>query len=403
MSEQIDHIDAAEQAASRPTARAAEYVWILIAPVTFVVALVVAYRPEFDTPADIALAAMPWVAVAGLGVALWGFMADGSTTVRAIATAVTLAAWTVLIFSDDRWSILSFAIYVVCYTAWADRPFVGIALSAIASVVWIAAWLAADAPAWTAIIPICVFFVGAALSMSIYRAELRNRDLRLLIDQLNETRRELAASERSKGILEERARMAGEIHDTLAQGFTSIVLLSRAAQRAAPADGDSSPLAAIEATAQENLDASRRLIDAMRPPELETASLHEALHRHVSAADHQPPAELRVVGTPRPLPGAVEVTILRAAQELTANAVRHADADRVSVTLSYLDDAVALDVSDDGSGFEPGTVSDRGSLSGGQGLDALARRVETLAGRLTIESGRRRGSILSVIIPAGGP
>ena len=380
-------------------ARIAEFVWILIVPVAFATAIAVAYRPEFDTAADVALAALPWITGLGMVAALSGHVVDSPTAVRVVGTAVTLGAWTVLIFADDRWSILSFGIYVVCYSAWVDRPWVGIALSGVASTVWIAAWLAVDAPTWTAIIPLCVFAVGSAMSVSMHRAEVLNAEQRRLIEQLRTTRRDLAVSERSKGILEERSRVAGEIHDTLAQGFTSIVLLSRAAQRSGVSGGE---LSTIETIAQQNLDASRRLIDAMRPPELERASLQDAVRRHVTSEVGEIPADFRVVGTPRQLPGAVEVTILRAAQELAANVVTHADAAHMDVTLTYLDDAVALDVSDDGAGFAPGTVADRGDLTGGQGLDALARRVESLAGRLTIESVDQHGSVLSVIIPAGG-
>ncbi len=379
--------------------RIAEFVWILIVPATFAAAMAVAYRPEFDTAADAALAAMPWITAVGMVAALSAQVTTPPVAVRVAGTAAALGAWTVLIFADDRWSIVSFGIYVVCYSAWLDRPWVGIALSGLASAVWIAAWFAVDAPAWTAIIPLCAFAVGSAISLSMHRAEALNAEQRRLIEQLRETRRHLAASERSQGILEERARVSGEIHDTLAQGFTSIVLLSRAAKRSGVSGGE---LSTIETIAQQNLDASRRLIDAMGPPELEVASLQDALRRHVSSEVCDVPAELRVVGTPRPLPGAVEVTILRAAQELTANVVTHADAARIDVTLTYLDDAVALDVSDDGAGFAPGQVADRGELTGGQGLDTLARRVESLAGRLTIESHDQQGSVLSVIIPAEG-
>lgn len=393
-------------ARTSPAARSAavpiEWMWALVGPAAFLAALAVAYRPQFDDAAGVLMATVPWICIAGMMAAMSGLVADSPMAVRVVGTIMTLGAWAVLMFDDDRWSIASFSIYTVCYAAWGSRPLVAVGLSAVASAIWIAGWMAADAPSWTAVIPLGVFGVGSAIAVSMHRAAVLNDEQAALIDQLRAARLELAESERSKGVLEERARMAGEIHDTLAQGFTSIVLLSRAAQRSSAAEADLTTLTAIEATAQENLDASRRLIDAMRPPELETVSLQEALRRHVSSAERRPPAELRVVGTPRQLPGAVEVTILRAAQELTANAAEHARADHVDVTLSYLDDAVALDVADDGVGFTPGTVADRDTLTGGQGLDALARRVESLAGRFTIETADQQGSVLSVIIPAGG-
>ncbi|MGB7859781.1 MAG: ATP-binding protein, partial [Acidimicrobiia bacterium] len=94
-----------------------------------------------------------------------------------------------------------------------------------------------------------------------------------------------------------------------------------------------------------------------------------------------------------------ETVLLRAAQEGVRNACLHAQPGRVDVTLSYLDDAVTLGVRDDGNGFGGGRVSDRGNLTGGQGLATLARRVESLSGNLKIEAGDERGTILTVLLP----
>ena len=128
--------------------------------------------------------------------------------------------------------------------------------------------------------------------------------------------------------------------------------------------------------------------------------MREALDRHLSAElPGDISGELRVVGEPRRLAEDVEVTLLRAAQEALSNVSAHANASHVDVTISYLDDAVALDVRDDGVGFVPGRVADRGSLTGGQGLDALQRRTRSLAGELTIETGEGGGSVVSVLLP----
>ena len=91
--------------------------------------------------------------------------------------------------------------------------------------------------------------------------------------------------------------------------------------------------------------------------------------------------------------------LLRAAQEALRNIDTHAKADHVHVTLSYLGDTVVLDISDDGVGFEPGDVHDRGALTGGQGLATLARRAEALGGTLQIESTAGRGTTVSLHLP----
>ena len=194
--------------------------------------------------------------------------------------------------------------------------------------------------------------------------------------------------------------MAGEIHDTLAQGFTSIVLLARAGKRSA--DNTADTLESIEATAQENLDTARRLVESSRPEELDRVSLPDALRRHlVASLPEDVRGEVAVVGSPLSLPGSVETVLLRAAQEGVRNACLHAQPDRVDVTLSYFDDAVTLGVRDDGNGFKDGRVSDRGDLTGGQGLATLARRVESLAGNLKIQPGDEGGTVLTVQLPVG--
>ena len=111
-------------------------------------------------------------------------------------------------------------------------------------------------------------------------------------------------------------------------------------------------------------------------------------------------AETRATGTTRPLPAEVEEALLRVAQEALANVRKHAAASRVTVTLSYLDDAVTLDVADDGVGFEQAAAATAG---GGLGLGAMRERVEGLGGRLVVESAPGEGTTIAVEVsaPAG--
>ncbi|MDH4307940.1 MAG: sensor histidine kinase, partial [Acidimicrobiia bacterium] len=167
-----------------------------------------------------------------------------------------------------------------------------------------------------------------------------------------------------------------------------------------PTTDTNETLDSIESMAQENLDTARRLVESSRPVELSSASLPDALRRHLheSLPDHVG-GSVNIVGTPRPLPGSVETVLLRTAQEGIRNACSHGEPSRVDVTLSYLGDAVTLGVSDDGIGLGPGEVHDRGTLTGGQGLATLSRRVESLDGRLQIGPGETRGSVLTVRLP----
>ena len=369
-------------------------VWAGLIGVSFVVSMALGYRPSFDSLADIGHAALPWLALAGMVLA-W---AGRAFPMRLSGILIAVAAWTFLVSSDDRWSMLSFGLYGLCFIVDSTRPKVGLTLAGIVSAIWTVASI--GGPMWTVLIPFFVFAAASTIAYAIHRIGRLTAKQAELIRQLESTREDLAASERSRGVLEERTRFAGEIHDTLAQGFTSIVLLARAGRRPTANTGDT--LESIEATAQENLNTARRLVESSRPDELDEVSLPDALRRHLQVSLTEPiSGELEVVGNPVSLPGSVETVLLRAAQEGIRNACVHAQPSRVDVTLSYLGSAVTLGVRDDGVGFEPGNVSDRGSLTGGQGLATLASRVESLSGNLTVEPGEERGSVLTVQLPVG--
>ncbi len=370
--------------------------WLILAPVVFAFVAALAYRPSLSSPQEIALTLVPIVVFASSIVALLAPLGRVGLVAQRSAAVLAVTGWSILIFDNDDWSLLTFVLFALCFSA---GPRFGVALAGAVSVIWVAAWAASGNPAWILSIPVAVFVVGALLAMTIYRVEQTKERQSDLIDQLTRTRQELADAERTKGILEERARFASEIHDTLAQGFTSIVLMSRAALR----NGDlEHAVLSNEATALENLDAARRLVAALQPAELDTASLPDALGRQVnSSLPTDIVSEFRVVGEPRALNGAVEVTLLRAAQEALLNIKNHAQAQHVDVTLSYLDDVVALDVRDDGVGFKAGAVRDRGRLTGGQGLEALETRAHSLSGELRIEAMESGGSVISMLLPAG--
>lgn len=226
-----------------------------------------------------------------------------------------------------------------------------------------------------------------------------------LIDELESTRARLASSERQAGVLQERERLGREIHDTLAQGFTSIVMHHEAAETALP----TIPAVArkhldqARQTARESLAESRRLVWALTPPELDRASLPEAMDQ-VAQRWSEPGgmvANVTVTGSVRPLHPSLEVTILRATQEALSNAQKHAGATKVNVTISYMDDEVVLDVQDDGSGFDPDRGREQlsdGSV-GGFGLVAMRQRVEQLGGTLLIESAPGQGTTLVANLP----
>jgi signal transduction histidine kinase len=157
-------------------------------------------------------------------------------------------------------------------------------------------------------------------------------------------------------------------------------------------------------TARENLVEARRLLWALQPAVLDRASLMEALTALTKRWSEESgvTASATITGTPQALRPEIEVTLLRAAQEALANARKHAQANQLSLTLSYIDETVALDVQDDGVGFDPSQlcISPVEQHSGGFGLKSLRERVEQLGGTLSIESAPGEGTTIAVALPA---
>lgn len=223
-----------------------------------------------------------------------------------------------------------------------------------------------------------------------------------LIADLEATRLELATVERTAGALDERQRLAHEIHDTLAQGFVSIVMSLEAANAALP-DGAIPGQVHVDRArrvARENLAEARRMVWALSPEPLREASLPDAIRRVTDSWSETGGirATVTVTGDPAPAHPDVEITLLRSVQEALANTRKHARASHVAVTLSYMEDAVALDVIDDGTGFDDDTPPPKDAQSG-FGLRGMRRRAEALGGTLAVESEPAAGTAIAVSIP----
>jgi signal transduction histidine kinase len=229
-----------------------------------------------------------------------------------------------------------------------------------------------------------------------------NRRLEATITENDALHQRLLAQAREAGVLDERRRMAREIHDTLAQGLTGIVTQLQATERAAD-----DPvrwrrhLTAATGLAREGLTEARRSVHALRPEPLETGLLSEAL---ASVADRWSalngiPVQVVTTGPVRPVQPEAEFALLRAAQEALANVARHAHATRVGLTVSYLENEVALDVRDDGVGFDATQLDP--ARPGGErfGLVAMRQRIEGVAGTLQVESEPGGGTAISACVP----
>jgi signal transduction histidine kinase len=214
---------------------------------------------------------------------------------------------------------------------------------------------------------------------------------------------QLLVQAREAGVLDERQRMAREIHDTLAQGLAGILTQLQAAEQMIdePATWRRHVTNAMN-LARESLTEARRTVHAVEPSVLAEARLPDAISDVTRrwAEVNRIDAVLTTTGDPRPMHADVEVALLRTAQEALANVAKHAEASRVGLTLSYMEDLVTLDVRDDGVGFDPNVKRANGSANGGFGLTGMRQRVQRLAGRLEIESEPGGGTAISASVPA---
>jgi signal transduction histidine kinase len=232
----------------------------------------------------------------------------------------------------------------------------------------------------------CTFtFVG---HVTTEQARLRKD----LLEENEGLHAQLLVQAHEAGVQDERHRLAGEIHDTLAQGLTGIVTQLSAAT----ADDWERRVSVAAGLARANLAEARRSVHALRPPALDSAALPEALDEVASgwSTVYGVPVTVTLTGAVRVMHPEVEVALLRTAQEALANVAKHASASRVGLTLSYMEDVVTLDVRDDGVGF------DLARPSAGFGLPAMRHRVHRLSGALFVESEPGTGTAISARVPA---
>lgn len=232
--------------------------------------------------------------------------------------------------------------------------------------------------------------MGAFISSII----IQSTDRQSLIDELTRSRADLMRVEREAGRLTERQRLARDIHDTLAQHFTSIIMHLSAAKHSNP-EAVRSAVQQAEDAARDGLDEIRRIVLDMQPEQIEKASLIEAVEEVAArwSAENRVQVKMKVTGTPRSLPLSAETALLRISQEAMHNINKHAQAKNVNITFSFMEDIFVMDIADDGMGFDPSKTS------GGFGLKTMRNRIEELNGTLTIESEPGGGTAIAVSLP----
>lgn len=245
--------------------------------------------------------------------------------------------------------------------------------------------------------------VGAGVALLIgfgYESLSREAAAReRLLAQLTAAQGQLAASEHEAGVLAERARLAREIHDTVAQGLSSIQMLLHAAERADPTGPGLRHIELARETAAANLAEARRFIRELSPPDLDAHGLEDVLARFARDEWAQQGIAVDVVvHGDVALPMHVQTALLRITQGAMANVVQHARASTSRVELIETDDSVTLRVTDDGVGFDVAGATGAPGSEAGFGLRATQERVEQLGGVFRVESSIGAGTVVTVAL-----
>jgi len=329
--------------------------------------------------------------------------------------AAVMILWLLLLLVSGDFAWVAFPLFFLQLHVLPRRlalPAIVVSTALLIGALWFHSRGAADGGLQLAMVLGPMFGAGFAVVTGVaYRALfLEAENQRIVADDLRRTRAELAKTQHDAGVLTERERLAREIHDTLAQGFSSIVLMGRSAGKALE-EGDvkaaNERLRIVQETASANLAEARSFVRDLRPPALEESDLVDTLRRLCAKTETEAAARgttlrcrFELVGTPLDLPNTYQTTLLRAAQASLANVWAHARASAVVVTLSFLGSEVTLDVFDDGVGFEPSAVVVKARGDGtGVGLQSLRERLAALEGSLDIESAPGEGTVVALRVP----
>jgi signal transduction histidine kinase len=214
------------------------------------------------------------------------------------------------------------------------------------------------------------------------------------------TEEALAQERAAAAVVAERNRLARELHDSATQSLYAVTLYADAATRLL-SSGQIEPAAEnllkLRGTAKEALGEMRMLIFELRPPILAEQGLAAALRARLEAVEGRAglKTELYVEGESR-LPPEVEEGLYRIAVEALNNALRHAQARCISVSLWFKPEATRLEVADDGIGFDPPAVRKRGGL----GLRGMEERAKEMGGTWSVDSRPGTGTTVTVVVPA---
>jgi signal transduction histidine kinase len=210
---------------------------------------------------------------------------------------------------------------------------------------------------------------------------------------------ELVEQQREAAILKERTRMARDIHDTLAQGFTGVIIQMEAAEEALLEEDPEHAVGHVRRArelARDSLGEARRSVHALRPQALEKAAFANALQAIIenTAAGTALQTKFQIIGKPHHLSPAVEENLLHIGQEALTNALKHAHATNFSARISFDSDAVYLELRDNGDGFDVDGIN-----GGGIGLIGMKERADQIGATVKVTSKPGKGTKITAVSP----
>ncbi|WP_406336207.1 sensor histidine kinase [Streptomyces sp. NBC_00203] len=335
---------------------------------------------------------IPWYVAVGRPI-LNGDPPDERRALGYLTGAMMLFLPSAVLVGETR--LMTFALVPQCFMAlrlhWALTAVTVINIAPVVG--WALLWWPSDQDVFfNVLFSVVTLVFSVAVGSWIIRIIEQSRERAELIAELDVSRHEISRLSAAHGALAERERLTREIHDTLAQGFTSLLMLVQAVE--AEVDHDlpraRRHLTLMAETARQNLAEARALVAGGAPADLDGASLPDALRR--LAARHD--ATIDVTGPVRALPAGPEVVALRSCQESLANARKHAGSSAmVAVVLAYTEDSLAVSVRDDGRGFDPVAPVD------GYGLAGLRARAAEVGGTAQVRSAPGDGTTVTVRLP----
>ncbi|MFF1560545.1 sensor histidine kinase [Streptomyces sp. NPDC058279] len=343
--------------------------------------------------------AVPWYAALGRSAMIQQGQGHGW---RSIVFSIGLfLLFAVAVLFDLAASFALFAVVPMLMMSLATSPAIAVVVLANlmpVTVVWLrGGTLSRDI---RAVLPTSLLGIALSVLLGLWitRVTRQSRERGELIDELRRNRERVAMLSRAAGVSAERERLAREIHDTVAQGLTSIIGLVQAAGTDFTVDPElaRSHLGLAERVARESLAEAREFVTELTPPALRESSLVQAARRQAEGLTAQTGvrADVTVEGDERELPMAVSVVLLRSLQEAVSNIRKHAGKARaVEIRLVYGRDTARLLVRDDGPGF---VVPDGGP---GFGLRGIRTRAQEINGAATVVSGPGRGTTIEVTVP----